>query len=147
MLFRRRKNRWQNLRIYLRNFLAKRNFLNHRLIKAKLRRTLLGLKRALSQEKKGTKQMLVTYRKYTQGKATEAELIEANKQLLDVFRSLGLSVVVILPFAPVTLPAIVKLGEKLGIEVLPRSFRNQNDPDKLKEDKASKAPPLLSRRD
>jgi hypothetical protein len=33
-----------------------------------------------------------------------------------------LGVFAILPFAPITIPLIVKLGRKLGIEVMPSAF-------------------------
>ncbi|MBU2425362.1 MAG: hypothetical protein KKA56_00630, partial [Gammaproteobacteria bacterium] len=34
----------------------------------------------------------------------------------------GLGIFAVLPFAPITIPLIVKLGRKLGIEVLPSAF-------------------------
>lgn len=90
-----------------------------------LQKSMLVLKNGLSQEKDETKKMLLTYRKFTTGEATEAEMQEANEQFVDVLRSLGLSIVVILPFSPVTLPALVKLGDKLGIDILPSAFREE----------------------
>ena len=126
------KKQWHALRA----FVAKQQLPNHAVIRGKLRRSLLVLKKGLEQERRGTQQMLLAYRRYTQGEASEAEIQEANRQLKDLFRSLGLSVVVILPFSPITLPAIVKLGEKLGIDVLPRSFRETSDdsqPDPLSD--------------
>lgn len=90
-----------------------------------LQKSMLVLKNGLSQEKDETKKMLQTYRKFTTGEATEKEMQEANEQFVDVLRSLGLSVVVILPFSPVTLPALVKLGDKLGIDILPSAFREE----------------------
>lgn len=96
---------------------------SHQTITENLRKSLLVLKKGLAQEKEETKRMLQIYHKFTIGDATEAELQEANQQFIDVLRSLGLSIVVILPFSPVTLPALVKLGNKLGIEILPSAFR------------------------
>lgn len=90
-----------------------------------MRKALLVLQKGMAQEREETRKMLITYHKYTRGEATEQEMLEANQQFRDVIKGLGLSVVVILPFSPITLPAIVKLGQRFGIEVLPSGFREQ----------------------
>ena len=87
-----------------------------------LRRNLLVVKRGLAIETQETKVMLNTYHRYTQGNASKQEMDLANKQFGNVIRSLGLGIFVLLPFSPITIPAIVKLGEKLGVNVLPESF-------------------------
>lgn len=105
--------------------LAKRNAL------IALRRNLLVIKRGLAIETQETKVMLNTYHRYTQGSATKEEMDLANKQFGNVIRSLGLGIFVLLPFSPITIPAIVKLGEKLGVNVLPSSFDfSQTDPSR-----------------
>lgn len=83
---------------------------------------MIRLKMALSQEKDETKQMLRIYQAYLRGDASKAELKVANHQLVDVLRATGLGVFAVLPFAPITIPLIVKLGRKLGIEVMPSAF-------------------------
>lgn len=83
---------------------------------------MLQVKHALAQEKQETIEMLHTYRKYTQGKATKGELKTANHQLIDLLKGVGLGVFAILPFAPITIPLIVKLGRMVGVEVLPSAF-------------------------
>jgi hypothetical protein len=88
----------------------------------KIRFSMIRLQQALSQEKDETKQMLVIYQNYVLGHASKAELKVANQQLGDVLRATGLSIFAILPFAPITIPIIVKLGRKLGIEVMPSAF-------------------------
>lgn len=93
----------------------------------KLRRALLLLKAALRQEKKETKEMLEIYRRYTQGNASKDELSIANAQFFDLLKGLGLGVFAILPFAPITIPIIVKLGQWMGIDVLPSSFVVKKD--------------------
>lgn len=87
-----------------------------------LRRNLLVIKRGLAIETQETKVMLNTYHRYTQGNASKQEMDLANKQFGNVIRSFGLGIIVILPFSPITIPAIVKLGEKLGVNILPSSF-------------------------
>ena len=83
---------------------------------------LLAVKRGLAQESRETKIMLVTYKRFTKGQASKLEMQEANRQFVDVIRGLGLGVLAVLPFSPITLPFVVKLGEKIGINVLPSAF-------------------------
>jgi hypothetical protein len=87
-----------------------------------LKRGLLSVKRGLAQESRETKSMLMTYQRFTKGQASKLEMEEANKQFIDVIRGLGLGVLAILPFSPITLPFVVKLGEKIGVNVLPSAF-------------------------
>jgi len=100
-----------------------------RVIKIKRRRLVLQLKRdlqslkiALAQEKDETKEMLDTYKRFTTRRASRVELKEANKQLKDIMKGLGLGVFVVLPFAPLTIPLVVKLGKFVNIDVLPSAF-------------------------
>lgn len=83
---------------------------------------LMAVKNGLAEESRETKVMLITYKRFTKGQASKLEMQEANKQFVDVIRGLGLGVLAVLPFAPITLPFVVKLGEKLGINVLPSAF-------------------------
>ncbi|MCF2856110.1 hypothetical protein L1286_01375 [Pseudoalteromonas sp. SMS1] len=95
--------------------------------KLRLKRALISLKGALAQEKQETEEMLDIYKRYTQGDASKAELRTANKQFVDILKGLGLGVFAILPFAPITIPIIIALGNKLGVDVLPSSFSTQRD--------------------
>lgn len=83
---------------------------------------MIRLKIALAQEKEETKEMLSIYRKYTKGQASKEELSIANEQFVDVLRGIGLGVFAVLPFAPITIPIIVKLARRVGVEVIPSSF-------------------------
>jgi hypothetical protein len=85
---------------------------------------------ALSQETDETRRMLIIYQRSIQGKATQAELRFANHQLVDVLRATGLGIFAVLPFAPITIPILIKLGRKLGIEVLPSSFQPKAEKQK-----------------
>ena len=96
----------------------------------RFKRAMVALKIALAQEKKETKEMLSIYRRYTHGNVTKEELTQANNQFIDILKGLGLGVFAVLPFAPVTIPLVVKLGKWVGVDVLPSSF-NINKP--LKE--------------
>lgn len=92
----------------------------------KLRRTMLSLKLALAQEKRETKEMLVIYKKYTKRQANEAELKEANQQFVDILKGLGLGVFAVLPFSPITIPILIKLGKVVGVDILPSSFSDKS---------------------
>lgn len=93
----------------------------------RLKRDMLVLKDALSQEKQETKDMLVTYKRYTCKQASKEELVEANKQFADLLKGLGLGMFAVLPFAPITIPLVVKLGKIVGVDVLPSSFNNMSE--------------------
>jgi len=85
-------------------------------------RAMGALKIALAQERQETKEMLSIYKRYTQGQTNKAELKRANEQFVDILKGLGLGVFAILPFAPLTIPLVVKLGRLVGVDVLPSSF-------------------------
>lgn len=90
-----------------------------------LKRQLVLIKHALEQEKKETKEMLATYKRYTLRQASSEEMKIANKQFVDVLKGLGIGVVAVLPFAPITIPIVLKVGKWLGVDILPSSFSEQ----------------------
>ena len=93
----------------------------------RLKQQMLLLKTALSQEKAETKAMLNIYRKYTQGQASKEEIKIANQQFGDVVKGLGIGVFAILPFSPITIPIMIKLGRMVGVEILPSSFNQESN--------------------
>ena len=99
----------------------------------RLRRSMLALKIALAQEKQETKEMLDIYKRYSFGEAHKSELKVANEQLVDILKGLGLGVFAVLPFAPITIPLIVKLGQWVGVDVLPSSFSLSNKSSKSRK--------------
>jgi len=111
-----------NLYVTAKSYVSEQGSIAKRKALISLRRNLLVIKRGLAIETQETKVMLNTYHQYTQGNVTKEEMDLANKQFGNVIRSLGLGIFVLLPFSPITIPAIVKLGEKLGVNVLPSSF-------------------------
>ncbi|MCG7534064.1 hypothetical protein [Pseudoalteromonas sp. OOF1S-7] len=94
----------------------------------RLKRALVGLKIALAQEKQETRTMLDIYKRYPHGGVSKQELATANQQFVDILKGLGLGVFALLPFAPITIPLIVKLGQWLGVDVLPSSFSISKKP-------------------
>ena len=91
----------------------------------RLKRLLLQIKVALTNEKAETKEMLIIYRKYTQRQASKEEMKLANAQFVDLLKGLGLGVFVILPFAPLTIPFVIKVGKWVGVDILPSSFSSE----------------------
>ncbi len=96
--------------------------LQRRKVMMRTRFGMIRLRSALSEETDETVQMLKIYQDFVMGNASKTDLKVANQQLGDVLRAAGLGVFAILPFAPITFPLIVKLGRKLGIEVMPSAF-------------------------
>ena len=99
--------------------------ISHRRSSVRLKRQMIKIKIALAQEKTETKEMLAIYRKYTQGNASETEMLMANKQFLDLLKGLGLGVFVVLPFAPITIPVMIKIGKWVGVDIIPSSFSSK----------------------
>jgi hypothetical protein len=93
---------------------------------SELKLKLVKLRQALAKEGEQTKEMIETYFKYTQGKASEQDMEKANKQFQDFLKTLGLGIFAVLPGAPITIPLIVKLGQMLGVDVIPDSFKDKD---------------------
>ena len=78
------------------------------------------------------KKMLDVYLKYVEGSASEEELDNANEQLKEILKSLGLGILIILPFSPVTLPYIFSKAKELNIDLIPKWYKSlSNDNDRL----------------
>ncbi|MDJ0763709.1 MAG: hypothetical protein QNJ97_12070 [Myxococcota bacterium] len=92
-------------------------------LKKGLRKQLIKIKVALDREAEKNSEMIDTYRRYVRGKATDAEMAAANEQFREFLKTMGLGVLTVLPFSPVTIPVAVNLGKKFGIDILPSSFR------------------------
>ena len=69
----------------------------------KYRKYLLKLKDAFLEENVQNTKMLDLYLKYLEGEASEQDLENANKQLAEILKSLGMGVLVVLPFSPVSI--------------------------------------------
>lgn len=100
---------------------------------------MVTLKWALAQERQETREMLDIYKRYTKGQASKQDLQVANKQFIDILKGLGLGVFAVLPFAPITIPLVVKIAHMVGVDILPSSFSNPKPPktkvvDKPKDD-------------
>jgi len=88
---------------------------------------MVKLKWALAQEKQETKEMLAIYTKATRGRADKQEMAAAHAQFFDILKGLGLGVFAILPFAPITIPLLLKLASIVGVDLLPSSFSSKQN--------------------
>ena len=84
---------------------------------------LLRLKDAFLDETTENKKMLDIYVKYIEGYATNDEIEEANYQLKQVFKSLGLGILVILPFSPISIPYVLKRAKEYNIDLIPDWYK------------------------
>lgn len=89
----------------------------------KIQKYLLKLKDSFLEESEENKKMLDVYIKFIEGVATEDEIEYANNQLNEIFKSLGLGVLTILPFSPITIPYVMKKAQELGIDIIPNWYK------------------------
>ena len=76
--------------------------------------------------------MLDTYANYIDGTASDKEIEEANYQLKQVFRSVGLGILVVLPFSPISIPYVLKKAKEYNIELIPDWYKAlSKDKDEL----------------
>jgi hypothetical protein len=76
--------------------------------------------------------MLDTYANYIDGTASDKEIDEANYQLKQVFRSVGLGILVVLPFSPISIPYVLKKAKEYNIELIPDWYKAlSKDKDEL----------------
>ena len=95
-------------------------------------RTLKKLQQSFLTENVQNKKMLDIYIKYAEGSASEEELDNANEQLKEILKSLGLGILIILPFSPVTLPYIFSKAKEMNIDLIPKWYKSlSNDNDRL----------------
>ncbi len=94
----------------------------------RIKRSMVQVKIALAQEKVETKAMLSIYKRYTKRDASPEEMRIANQQFVDILKGLGIGIFAILPFAPITIPIMIKIGRLVGVEILPSSFSAEKKP-------------------
>ena len=86
---------------------------------------LSKIQEILSNETKESNEMLKVYQKYILNNEdiTKEELDNANKQFSDLLKGLGLAGVFALPGGLLAIAFLVKVGQKLGIEIIPEKYR------------------------
>ena len=94
------------------------------MLRKKIISLLVATRSILAKETAETKQMLITYKQFLEGKASKQEMEAANEQFRELVKGLGLGVFAVLPFAPLTIPFLVKFGKRLGVDILPKYFKD-----------------------
>ena len=89
----------------------------------KLQKYILKLKERFLEETEENKKMLDIYVKFIEGLASEDEIKYADNQLKQIFKNLGLGVLTILPFSPITIPYVVKKAQEFGIDLIPNWYK------------------------
>ena len=90
------------------------------------------LQNAFLEERTENKKMLDTYIQYLEGAATDQDLESANAQLQQILKNLGLGILIVLPFSPVTLPFIFSKAKELNIDLIPNWYKAlSNEDDRL----------------
>ena len=89
----------------------------------KLKQNLLKLKDLFLDETEENKKMLDIYISYIEGTANEKDLNEANKQLKEIFKSLGLGILVVLPFSPISIPYVLNKAREFDIDLIPEWYK------------------------
>jgi len=89
----------------------------------KIQKYILKLKDSFLEESEENKKMLDIFMKSLEGTALDSEIDYANKQLNEIFKSLGLGFLTILPFSPITIPYVIKKAQELGIDIIPNWYK------------------------
>jgi hypothetical protein len=89
----------------------------------KIQKYLLKIKESFLEESEENKKMLDVYIKSIEGEASDDEIDYANNQLNQIFKSLGLGVLTVLPFSPITIPFVIKKAQELGIDIIPNWYK------------------------
>lgn len=81
---------------------------------------LQRLQNGLKAEAQSVGAMFGTYRRYLRKEASEEDLEEANKAFRNLLKTLGLGTLFLLPGGMITIPLVVKLGQRFGVELMPQ---------------------------
>tara|TARA_Y100000768_G_scaffold367212_1_gene330091 strand:- start:774 stop:1091 length:318 start_codon:yes stop_codon:yes gene_type:complete len=93
---------------------------------------LSKIQESFLEENLENKKMLDIYIKFADGSATENEIKQANNQLSQVLKSLGLGILLVLPFSPITLPYIFSKAKEHNIDLIPNWYKSlSNNKDRL----------------
>ena len=98
----------------------------------KIQKFLFKLRDSFLEESEENRRMLDTYANYIDGTASDKEIDEANYQLKQVFISVGLGILVVLPFSPISIHYVLKRAKEYNIELIPDWYKAlSRDKDEL----------------
>lgn len=96
----------------------------YRLNKDKVSDSLGKLQNILASESQEVTEMLEIYRRYLAGEDIDKDTMDnANNQFRELLKSVGILGIFALPGGLVAITFLVKLGNKLNIDILPKSFK------------------------
>jgi CRP-like cAMP-binding protein len=81
---------------------------------------LKRLQRGLKSEARSVRKMFGIYQHYLRQEASEEDMEEANAAFRNLLKTLGMGTMFLLPGAVITIPLVVKLGQRFGIELMPK---------------------------
>tara|TARA_Y100000389_G_scaffold204953_1_gene261197 strand:- start:12791 stop:13123 length:333 start_codon:yes stop_codon:yes gene_type:complete len=90
-----------------------------------IKASLIKIQTLLSNETRESNEMLKTYQKYilNNEQISKEELDQANRQFSDLLKSLGIAGIFAMPGGLFAIAFIVKVGHKLGIDIIPEKYR------------------------
>ncbi len=91
-----------------------------------IKKSLYAIKDALKKEQNETREMFEIYLRFSKGDASKKEMKIANQQFRDILKGAGIGAFALLPLSSLTLPIIIKVGHKFGIDILPSAFYERN---------------------
>ncbi len=89
----------------------------------KLQKYIIKLKESFLEESEENRKMLDIYVKSIEGQASSEEIKYADNQLKQIFKNLGLGILTVLPFSPITIPYVVKKAQEYGIDIIPNWYK------------------------
>ena len=89
-----------------------------------LEHKLANIFMAIKNQKEETQELAQLLKKYVEqeGSLSSEEMKKVKEQFSDLLKIAGLSIPIIMPFSFVIIPLIMKLGQKVGVKILPTSF-------------------------
>ena len=89
-----------------------------------LEHKLANIFMAIKNEKEETQELAQLLKKYVEqeGSLSSEEMKKVKEQFSDLLKMAGLSIPIMMPFSFVIIPLIMKLGQKVGVKILPTSF-------------------------
>ena len=90
-----------------------------------IKSSLIKIQTILANETRESNEMLKIYQKYVTNNEdiSKEELEKANQQFSDLLKGLGIAGVFALPGGLLAIAFIVKVGEKLGIDIIPKKYK------------------------
>jgi len=89
----------------------------------KFQKYILKLKESFLEESEENRKMLDIYVKSIEGQTSKEEIKYADNQLKQIFKNLGLGILTVLPFSPITIPYVVKKAQEYGIDIIPNWYK------------------------